>query len=189
MAKKRRNTKRSTRKPMFAPGVTNNSGTSGILVRRAPKFPPQMTYGPPVTRTIRVTGGISAGGALVFASTPFFVSDAKEYLGAETTVTARFQGLNVIGARVWLFATSVGIPQLIVSINSLSSSASSGSNTSFLLSDVGSISEPASVAWQWPVGVQGINITPPSSRDLFQVTNNSASNCQYLIDFCATWTP
>jgi len=161
-------------------------------VVRCPKFPPQMTYGPPVRRTIQLQGTLAAGGSRTILSEDIFREDSAEYLGVLTTQPFRFQGMNVVGCRLWLFSSSVEPPALDVAVNSLDDSDSnpSVSQSVFILRDIGSVSDPACVAWMWQNTAQGLNIVSYTGRNLFTVFNQSTvGNARYVFQLEFIGTP
>lgn len=158
----------------------------GNLVRtvRVPKDPPALNDAPPFRRTVRIRGTIATTATLTFTIASFRNEDNVNY-GVSTG--SRWQGGQVNSGRVYLFSTTSSPPSLQVAVHN--PIAPIGTSQSIVLfEDMGSVSAPCSLGWQWPVSVRQVNVSAGNTDTLFTITNASLVDCRYITDLDVTWT-
>jgi len=151
---------------------------------KSPQNPPDLNFSPSFRQTIRLTGISLTVGSLVYNITTFllFQQDAKNY-GLPST-TNRWQGINIIAARVFASAVTAGQPTIDVGVNSLSPNSQSVVN----FTDSGNISQNAVCAFRWPKLVAQTNIFATTNTVLFGITNVGLVTVQCTVDVDAVFT-
>jgi len=151
------------------------------VAMKAPQLAPEINTSPSFRRVVRfVNNTIASGAVFTMTTNQIFSRDSSDYgLSA-----ARWQGIQVVAARVYASAGAIGQPQISVGVNSLSPS----SQSSAFFNGMGNVSQNAVVAFRWPRVVQMTNIPSGTDTTLFGVTNAGAVSVTLMVDMDVVFT-